>query len=50
VFPHIEQAVIREAQEEVGIDVSSMKYLSISRCGATIIWDLHYYEITDYTM
>lgn len=47
---YIEQAVIREAHEEVGIDVSSMKYLSVSHCGATILWDLYYYEITDYMM
>jgi len=46
----IEKAVTREAKEEIGITVQDMKHISTSACGATIIWDLHYYEVSDYMM
>lgn len=36
-------AAIKEAAEEVGIDVSVMTPFHKSQCGATVIWDLFYF-------
>ncbi len=47
---YAKNAVIREAKEEVGITVKDMELLWISHCGATIVWDLYYFEVTDYAL
>lgn len=45
---HTEQAVVREAKEEVWISILQMNQLALSQCGATVIWDLYYFEVTNY--
>jgi hypothetical protein len=30
--------------------VIAMKQLGVSHCGATIVWDLYYFEVTEYTL
>jgi len=39
------QAAQKEALEEVGATVEDINYLYTSRCGATVEWDLHYFEV-----
>jgi len=45
----VEEAVRREAKEELGLDVKSMTLFKKSTCGATVEWDLYYYTINDFT-
>jgi ADP-ribose pyrophosphatase len=44
----IEEAVRREAKEELGLEIKNMKLLKKSTCGATIEWDLYYYSTNDF--
>jgi ADP-ribose pyrophosphatase YjhB (NUDIX family) len=37
------RAAIKEAKEEVGIEVLDLSLFHTSRCGATIEWDLYYF-------
>lgn len=39
------QAAQKEATEEAGVRAENIKYLHISRCGATIEWDLYYFLV-----
>ena len=38
-------AAIKEAKEEVGIDIKDLSFFHKSICGATIIWDLYYFIV-----
>lgn len=49
IVDHARKAVIKEAYEESGIEVKDTRFLHRSICGATIEWDLFYFEITDFT-
>jgi len=40
--------VPKEVKEEVGIKVKSQKLIKTSKAGAGVVWDLYYFEITDY--
>ena len=42
------QTVAKEVLEEVGFNVKNPKLIKISKDGASVIWDLYYYEITEY--
>lgn len=42
------EAAIKEAQEEVGVKPTEIEFLAISKCGATIEWDLYYFIINSY--
>lgn len=44
----IEEAVIREAQEEAGILPKKYDLIYKSICGASVEWDLYYYEVSDF--
>ena len=44
------KAVAKEVLEEVGLVVHNPKLLKISKAGSSVIWDLYYYEITDYKL
>jgi len=44
----VEEAVRREAKEELGLDVKSMALFKKSTCGATVEWDLYYYTTNDF--
>lgn len=48
VLEHVEKTVPKEVMEEIGLIVKNPKLLKISHDGAGVIWDLYYYEITDY--
>lgn len=40
--------VFKEVSEEVGLIVRDPKLIKVSKAGAGVVWDLYYYEITDY--
>jgi 8-oxo-dGTP pyrophosphatase MutT (NUDIX family) len=41
-------AAIKEAREEVGIDVKDISFYHKSICGATVVWDLFYFVVNDF--
>jgi len=43
------KTVFKEVLEEVGIDINNPKLIKISKDGASVIWDLYYYEIKDFS-
>ncbi len=43
-----QNAAIKEAKEEVGIDVKDISYLHTSVCGATVVWDLFYFVVNQF--
>ncbi|MDE6141229.1 MAG: hypothetical protein K2G03_01360, partial [Bacilli bacterium] len=43
-----DKTVKKEVLEEVGLIVKNQNLIKISKDGATVIWDLYYYEITDF--
>ncbi len=43
-------AAIKEAHEEVGVDVKNIEFFHKSICGATVIWDLFYFVVTDFEL
>ncbi|MDE5539634.1 MAG: NUDIX hydrolase [Bacilli bacterium] len=43
------QAAHKEVMEEIGFTINNPKLIKISKDGASVIWDLYYYEITDYS-
>lgn len=43
------QAAIKEAHEEVGIEVDELSFFHKSVCGATIVWDLYYFVVDRFT-
>lgn len=38
-----QKAAIKEAREEVGIEVTTITHFYTSQCGATVEWDLYYF-------
>lgn len=48
ITKNAEKAVIKEVLEEVGFIIRNPKLIKISTCGATVTWDLYYYEITEF--
>lgn len=48
VLEHVEMTVPKEVHEEIGLVVKNPKLIKVSKDGAGVIWDLYYYEITDY--
>jgi len=44
-----QEAAIKEAREEVGLVVSAMELFALSKCGASMEWDLYYYVVRAYT-
>lgn len=48
VLENVERTVPKEVLEEVGLLVTHPKLLKVSRDGAGVIWDLYYYEVTDF--
>lgn len=41
-------AALKEAREEVGAEASTAKFVHKSVLGATVVWDLYYFAITDF--
>lgn len=48
VLDHVIETVPKEVLEEIGLIVRNPKLIKVSRDGASVVWDLFYYEITDY--
>lgn len=48
LIPTVEQAVIKESKEEVGITVRNPELLHIAPSGGTIEWDLWYWLVRDF--
>ena len=48
VLKNVEKTVPKEVLEEIGLIVNNQNLIKISKDGAGVIWDLYYYEITDY--
>ena len=42
------EAALKEAREEVGIEVKDISFLHKSVCGATVTWDLFYFVVNDF--
>ena len=49
ILEKAKKAATNEAIEEVGIIIDAIKHYSTSKCGATVIWDLFYFVVTEYT-
>lgn len=49
LYEAVEEAVAREALEEVGILVSHPKLLTVAQAGATVEWDLYYFMVREFT-
>lgn len=43
------QGAIKEAKEEVGIEVKDLSLFHKSICGATVMWDLFYFTVNEFT-
>lgn len=41
-------AVIKETAEEVGLKIKNPKLIKVSKAGATVVWDLYYFEIREF--
>ncbi len=41
-------AAVKEAREEVGIEVKDIYFFHKSICGATVVWDLFYFVVKDF--
>jgi len=48
VLENVEKTVPKEVKEEVGINIKNQSLFKIATAGAGVVWDLYYYEITDY--
>lgn len=46
---YAKKAVIKEVKEEVGLLAKNPTLLKVSKAGATVEWDLFYFEIKDFT-
>jgi ADP-ribose pyrophosphatase len=42
-------AALKEAHEEVGVDTKNAEFFAISKCGATVEWDLYYFVIKEFS-
>lgn len=45
LLSHAEAAARKECREETGLTALSLSYLSTSKAGATIEWDLYYFIV-----
>jgi len=45
-----EKGAIKEAAEEAGIKVEKMSLIQLSKCGASVEWDLYYFLAEQYTI
>lgn len=48
VLEHVEKTVPKEVLEEIGLIITNPKLIKVSHNGSGVIWDLYYYEITEY--
>lgn len=43
------RAAIKEAREEVGLKVKDLTFIHKSVCGATVVWDLFFFVVNDFS-
>jgi 8-oxo-dGTP pyrophosphatase MutT (NUDIX family) len=43
-----EKGAIKEAEEEAGIKIEKIKLIQMTKCGASVEWDLYYFEAEKY--
>jgi ADP-ribose pyrophosphatase YjhB (NUDIX family) len=43
------KAAIKEAREETGIEIKDISFIHKSVCGATVVWDLFYFVVNDFS-
>ncbi|MCK4884413.1 MAG: NUDIX domain-containing protein, partial [Candidatus Diapherotrites archaeon] len=48
IIKHASDAVKKELLEEAGLVAKTVNYINCTKAGATIIWDLYYFEIPDF--
>lgn len=48
VMEHVIETVPKEVHEEVGLVVENPKLIKVSKDGASVIWDLYYFEIRNF--
>lgn len=48
ILEYAREAAIRELEEETGYKTKELKFLDISKCGATIEWDLYFFHCKQY--
>ena len=48
LIEYAQKAVIKEVKEEVGLLAKNPRLIKVSKAGATIVWDLYYFLITDF--
>lgn len=48
LLPYAKEAVCKEVYEEVGLRAKNPKLIKISKAGATVCWDLYYFEIREF--
>lgn len=49
LIEYAKKAVVKECFEEVGLNIKNPQLLKISKAGATIVWDLYYFLVLDFT-
>lgn len=42
-------AAIKEAKEETGVEVKELSFFHKSVCGATVVWDLFYFVVNEFS-
>lgn len=42
------KAAIKEGAEEAGIEVKNLSHIHTSVCGATVVWDLYYFVVSEF--
>lgn len=50
ILEKAKEGAIREVKEETGVIVKSLELIKVSKCGATIIWDLYFFVATDFVL
>lgn len=48
IIPKAQQAAMKEAVEEVGIDAEEIHHFGTSKVGSTVVWDLIYFVVSKY--
>lgn len=47
ISPLVKSAAVKEGKQEAGISGGNYENLGVSKAGASVEWDLHYFKVTD---
>lgn len=50
ILDNVYKTVAKEVKEEVGIEIRNPELYTISHAGSSVVWDLYYFIINDYTI